>query len=297
MPSDIKIYKESLIGLRTTNEDIETYKQNANSNGKAIDESFAPINLFIICDGHGGKEVAAFVVPILKKHLMNPECNYPLTHQEIIKIYNYIQKELINHPKNIAENCGCTALVTVIYYDKGNRNLQVINIGDSRSVICNDGFAIPLCKDHKPYWPEEKKRIDKVNLTSKVKRKIHFDAGDWRVGDLSVSRSFGDLYNTPHVTHIPQSFTYSLLKSDKFIVMACDGVWDVISNQEVVNFVRDNIDNNNISFYKLTDKITHKITYPTASSQKSKNLATKLAEYAIAKGSTDNISIIIIILK
>jgi protein phosphatase 2C len=187
----------------------------------------------------------------------------------------------------IADYCGCTALVTIRFMEQGIYNLQVINLGDCRAVLSRKGLAIPLTKDHKPNWPDEKKRIDAVNQKHQKKNEIYNDNGDWRVGDLSVSRSFGDKDNTPQVTHIPDSYCYQLINDDEFIIMACDGVWDVMENHEATNFVRDHKNNNNIKCYNIPRK------YPP-SGQNTNNISRMLAEFAIAKGSTDNVSVIVI---
>jgi len=119
-------------------------------------------------------------------------------------------------------------------------------------------------------------------------KKIHFDSNDWRIGDLSVSKSFGDVDNTPYVDHIPESFIYPLLIEDEFIVIACDGVWDVLQNHEVVNFIRDHIHNNGIELYDIPHIYSSRDIV-------NQNIATKLGTYAIARGSADNVSIMIII--
>ncbi|AGC02059.1 Serine/Threonine protein phosphatase [Acanthamoeba polyphaga moumouvirus] len=279
-------HKTSLLGLRESNEDVELIEMNLIPQN----DKYAPIDLFIVCDGHGGKEVAEFVAPELKKYLMHPGNIYPLSKNKINKIYNSIQNKLINHVDEIAETCGCTALVVVRYLDSSDQeNIQIINIGDCRAVLSRSGIAEPLSKDHKPIWPDEKKRIDKVNQKYYPEtREIHFDHGDWRIGDLSVSRSFGDLDNTPHVTHLPDVYNKVLEYGDEFIVLACDGVWDVLQNHEVVNFIKDHQENNNIQFYNIPGK------YPNDEVANNKNIARKLASYAIAKGSGDNVSVIII---
>lgn len=285
----IKLHKTSLCGLRESNEDVEKYNMNLGEDGYPINEQYAPVDFFLVCDGHGGRMVADFVAPKLEQYLMKRNLIYPLSHKYICKIYNYIQQELINHPQGIARACGCTALVVVRYLDNQNRqNIQVINIGDCRAVISRKGLAIPLCKDHKPFWSDEKRRIDLVNSKYNMNQKIHFDAGDWRIGDLSVSRSFGDLDNTPYITHIPESFTYPLKNDDEFIIIACDGLWDVMQNHEAVNFVRDHMNKNNTEYYIIPNR------YPTSETQNMENIARKLANYAIAKGSSDNVSILII---
>lgn len=305
----------SACGKRPSNEDVEQYKLNLTADGRIVDPNFAPADFFVICDGHGGNEVAEYIAPKLLKFLMKKELVYPLKHKYIIKVYDHLQKKLIE--LGIAKQCGCTALVTAIYLDSRNvRNVQIINIGDCRAVISKSGLANSLSIDHKPSWPDEKKRIDKVNSDLGLNKKIWLDVytdnkgnvigEDYRIGTLSVSRAFGDIVDTPHVTHIPDIFNYQLSTKDEFIVMACDGVWDVLGNEEVVNFVRDHRTNNHIKMYDNPynpfkgsvdrESSDSRFKYPPQKFKNSKNIAEKLALYAIAKGSTDNVSVIIIFL-
>lgn len=290
MPRFILLHKTSLQGFRESNEDVERFKLNLcrDPNNTESDKS-APVDFFVVCDGHGGDYVSKYVAPKLESLLTARRLMYPLSRNYINKVYNNIQNSLINHPQKIAEACGSTAIVAIRYMHKNKEKMQIINLGDCRAVLSRKGLAIPLNKDHKPFWPDEKIRIDRVNYDYNTNKKIYYD-GDWRIGDLSVSRSFGDIDNTPHVTHVPESFNHELLPDDEFIIIACDGLWDVLQNHEAVNFVRDHYNNNRIEYYNLPGK------YPTDDILKSNNIARKLATYAIARGSTDNVSIFIIFL-
>jgi len=289
--SDLIMHRASLQGLRPTNEDSELCKINLSIKGHSIDKVSSPVDVFVICDGHGGSEVAKYVTPYLEKILTGPKMTYPVSQDYIYKIYNHIQQKIINHPKNIGMGCGCTALVVIRYMLYSKRHLQVINIGDCRAVLSRRNLAIPLCLDHKPDWPDEKIRIDNVNKIHKQNERIYFGEGAWRIGDLSVSRSFGDLDNTPYVTHIPDVFHYPMEYADDFMIMACDGLWDVLGNEEAINFVRDHILNNHVYTYNIPH------LYPSHHNDGSNNIAKKIAEYAIARGSTDNISVIIVIFR
>ena len=113
----------------------------------------------------------------------------------------------------------------------------------------------------------EKNRIEKLG------GKIKFDGADWRIKDLSLSRAFGDLDTYPYVTHKPEIFRVRLNKKDKFIIFACDGLWDVVSNSGAVRFV------NKLIKSKYTG-----------------NISKKLAEYAIKQGSHDNVTVSILFL-
>lgn len=291
MARNISLHKTSLIGQRDDNEDVESYLLNLSIKGDAIDSKFAPIDFFVICDGHGGKNVAEFVVSLLQKHLTKSRLKYPLSYKYICKVYSYIQQSLIGHVKHIAAECGCTALVLIRYADEQNiKFIQVINLGDCRAVLSKNGIAMPLSKDHKPHWPDEKVRINQVNQKHNMNEQIYVDEyNDWRIGGLSVSRAFGDLDNVPHVSHIPDIFSYQLIDNeDEFIVLACDGIYDVMENHDVINFVRDYMKHSHIETYKIPHK------FPPKELVNSKNIARLLAEYAIANGSTDNVSVMII---
>lgn len=286
---NISLHKTSLCGLRASNEDVEKYNMNLSVSGTPIDPNYAPVDFFVVCDGHGGSKVGEFIVPHLEQKLMRKNIVYPLSYRSIVKIYNDIQQMLIDHPDKIAQHCGCTCVVVIRFIDSYHKyNIQVINIGDSRAILSRRKLAIPLCKDHKPIWPDEKRRIDMVSNTTGIKKTVMFNSGDWRIGDLSVSRSFGDLDNTPHVTHIPDSYCYELIPDDEFIVLCCDGVTDVLENHEIVNFITDHYHNNRIEYYDVPGR------YSTENISEQKNIARKLAEYSIARGSTDNVSVMIV---
>lgn len=282
---DIKLHKSSICGLRPSNEDVEKYYLNLSIDGKAIDTKYAPVDIFILCDGHGGKNVALFVSENLLETFKKKANKYPLSKADINKIYDNIQQMLCDHKNNIAQNCGCTALVLIKYVNTNNY-IQIINLGDCRAVLCQKGLAIPLTLDHKPYWSNEKKRIDNVNKEHKTNKIIRFDDGDWRIGDLSVSRAFGDLDNTPYVTHRPDVYTYKIKDTYEFILMACDGLYDVMENHEAINFIRDQRDNNHTEFYQINN---NKI-------EDTKNIAKRLGNHALNKGTTDNVSVLIIFL-
>jgi protein phosphatase PTC1 len=256
----------SLKGHRDQNED----KHDIITNIKGTNQKIKDINFFAVYDGHGGKDVSAFLKDNLSKYFLSLSCSYPLKKQDVYNIYDTIQKKISIQP--YSAYTGSTALVAIMFKQQDDTYLNILNTGDCRCIICRDNFALPLTKDHKPHWPEENRRIIKTG------GKIVFDGFDFRIKDLSVSRAFGDTDATPFVSHRPDIFRYKIEKSDKFIVLACDGLWDVLSNDEVVNFIL-------ITSYdqSLTKRIV----------DNNVNVAKKLAEYALTKGSTDNISVII----
>ncbi|PQQ21013.1 putative protein phosphatase 2C 60 [Prunus yedoensis var. nudiflora] len=128
---------------------------------------------------------------------------------------------------------GSTACVAILR----NNQLVVANAGDSRCVISRKGQAYNLSRDHKPDLELEKERILKAGGF------IH--AG--RVnGSLNLARAIGDMEFKQNkflpaekqiVTASPDINTVELCDDDEFIVLACDGIWDCMSSQQVVDYV------------------------------------------------------------
>ncbi|XP_049776408.1 probable protein phosphatase CG10417 isoform X4 [Schistocerca cancellata] len=134
---------------------------------------------------------------------------------------------------------GCTAVVALL---KG-QELYVANAGDSRCVVCRNGQAVEMSLDHKPEDECELERIEKAG--GKV-------TTDGRVnGGLNLSRAIGDhAYKQAEklppeeqmITALPDVRTLMIdPKEDEFMVLACDGIWNFMSSQDVVDFVRPRI--------------------------------------------------------
>jgi len=267
----MKIYSHSLQGLRKSNEDQHVYFLNREGHNKKINN----IDFFGVFDGHGGKTVSKFLSSTIPKYFSKKIDNIVYTNtKNSSKLFNYVfndtQEKLIKkHPKAV-NWCGSTALCGIIAnhnkYDK--KILWIANVGDSRAVLCNSkNEPVQLSTDHKPNSKSEKSRIEQLG------GKIKFDGSDWRIKDLSLSRAFGDTDATPYVTHHPEIYKYTLNKNDKFIIFACDGLWDVMSNKKVTDYVL-NLMNKNFTG----------------------NYSKKLAEKAIKEGSTDNVTAIVLFL-
>ena len=257
----------SLKGLRPQNEDTHITILNLENS----DDSLNNINLYGVFDGHGGKAVSQYVKDNLPKFFMDKRIEYPVAKKYVTTVYDHIQTNLKN--STYAYSTGSTGLVAIHFKTGGEDYINVINNGDSRCILCRDNFAMPLTKDHKPNWPEEVHRI--TTIGGKIEQDSY---GDFRIKDLSVSRAFGDIDATPFVTHRPDLFRYKLDKCDKFMVLSCDGLYDVMSNSDIVNFIL-------LSCYDPLLKTR---------TNRSAGIAKKLAEHALNKGSTDNITVIII---
>lgn len=148
---------------------------------------------------------------------------------------------------------GCTAVVGVV---KGRR-LFVANAGDSRCVVCRSGRAVDMSVDHKPEEAVELSRIERAggNVTK-----------DGRVnGGLNLSRAIGDHSykcnkdleaKDQMITALPDIRTLDIdPETDKFMVLACDGIWNNMSSQEVVDFVSEKLEGGTMPLSKICENI------------------------------------------
>lgn len=159
---------------------------------------------------------------------------------------------------DIALLTGCTSSVCLI--DEKNKKLYFANAGDSRSVICKNGVAYPMSIDHKPDLEIERNRI--------------YKAGGWvedgRInGNLNLSRCLGDLEYKHNkdlppadqiITSNPDVVVENLTSDVEFIILACDGVWDCMTNQEICDVVHSRLKADpKIKLSKIIEDIFDKI--------------------------------------
>ena len=211
-------------------------------------------------DGHGGDKVSNFVSKNLLKNIKSDNWNLDIKNA-IANGFAKTDEQLGDY----AKSQGSTA-VTAFIKDK---KIITAHVGDSRAVLCRGEIAVPLTVDHKPNRSDEKERIE--NLGGFI---MFF--GCWRVqGSLAVSRALGDKQLRPYVISVPEINEFEILPEDQFLILACDGVWDVLTDQEAADIVNNSLSNN-----------------------KDFNLAAQsLVEAAYNAGSTDNISAVIISLR
>jgi len=187
-----------------------------------------------VFDGHGGAKVAEFAQENMH-HLICESAFFKKQDYARACVEGFILTDRLISQK-VEESSGSTA--TMVLLD--GKSLYCGNIGDSRAIASFNGHCCPLSFDHKPNRKDELKRI--------------MEGGGWvdfnRVnGALAMSRALGDFFfkqnlNAPlHkqiVTAIPD-VTISCLKELEFVVIGCDGIFDVMNNTAVVHFVRSRL--------------------------------------------------------
>ncbi|KAK1698635.1 hypothetical protein QYE76_015332 [Lolium multiflorum] len=171
---------------------------------------------------------------------------------------------------------GSTAVVAVV----GRRRIVVANCGDSRAVLSRAGVAVPLSTDHKPDRPDELQRVEAAGG-----RVINWN-GSRVLGVLSTSRSIGDYYLKPYVSAEPEVTAVERTEKDEFIVLASDGLWDVVSNEMACRVARSCLNGHLAAAFP-----------ESVSGRSATDAAALLAELAISRGSKDNISVVVVELR
>lgn len=182
---------------------------------------------------------------------------------------------------------GSTAVVSVVTPDK----IIVANCGDSRAVLCRNGKAVPLSSDHKPDRPDELKRIQDAGG-----RVIYWD-GARVFGVLAMSRAIGDSYLKPYVCCNPEVMIADRTGEDECLILASDGLWDVVTNEVACKVARMCLCGNAPAAAGSLLSSPVNDAGGCDSDKACSDAATLLAKLALARRSSDNISVVVIDLR
>ena len=222
-----------------------------------------------VCDGHGveGHFVSDFIKETLPYDMSENLKNMNIItedEKEKNKIYQIIKETFIIANEKLVDNEEINSLfsgstcVSVIYTPE---KLIVPNIGDSRAVLGrlinkenNEYKAINLSRDHKPTEKDEAQRIIENDGRIQPFTEEGEFVGPERVWikeedvpGLAMTRSFGDrVAATVGVMSEPEIKEFDFDENDKFMIIASDGIWEFISSQECVNFIKDFYDKNDL---------------------------------------------------
>ena len=236
------------------------YRDYMEDKGRVIENLNGDENnlLFCIFDGHGGGEVSTYLQNNFADDMKN---HFPFSQNDTSLFFSDLFKDIDKKLKELKYfEVGSTAVIVYITKENNKKYLYCVNIGDSRCTLIKSNEWKRLSYDDRANDKNENDRIIK-------------EGGiviDGRVyGQLMLSRAFGDwelkcygVSNEPHVTKV------EIKEDDLFVVMASDGVWDVVPDSEV---------------YKMSLLATN-----------SKDLCKNIMNAAIENGSFDNISCFVI---
>ena len=250
---------------------------------------------FAVYDGHGGNGCSLYLKEKLHHFIKN------FTKESLNEAINTVEEkfmsdEALDEKGEIKDPSGSCGIMALIQKNK----LIIANVGDSRLVLFKKNSLYFSTEDHKPGSPSEKTRIEKgggmVYQTPSL-IPLHQNGKEieppWRVlpGRLSVSRTFGDVEAKNEklggmknvVVALPDITEIELDEDFNFMVLGCDGIFDVLSNEEILECVKIVLkekeinDLNNVNISELCGYI-----------------ADMIIKSSLAKDSYDNVSCIVV---
>ncbi|MCP9257638.1 Protein phosphatase 1G [Dirofilaria immitis] len=150
------------------------------------------------------------------------------------------------------EDSGSTACVVIVFKDK----IVVGNAGDSRAVLCRNGAAVELSIDHKPEDDTERRRIETAGGEISVDGRVNggLNLSSVLCIKMNPSGAYHSSLKEQMISALPDVKQYKILQGDEFIIIACDGIWNSLTSQEAIDFVRRRI-NDGISLNDICEQI------------------------------------------
>ncbi|XVE87556.1 hypothetical protein DITRI_Ditri18aG0127100 [Diplodiscus trichospermus] len=190
----------------------------------------SPGAFYGVFDGHGGLDAASFTRKNILKFIVE-DSNFATGTKKAVKSAFVKADHALADTTSLDSSSGTTALTALML----GRTMLIANAGDSRAVLGKRGRAIELSKDHKPNCTSERLRIEKLGG-------VIYDG--YLNGQLSVARALGDWHikgskgSKSPLSCEPELEEILLTEEDEFLIIGCDGLWDVMSSQCAVTMAR-----------------------------------------------------------
>ncbi|KAF5462255.1 hypothetical protein F2P56_018277 [Juglans regia] len=190
----------------------------------------SPGAFYGVFDGHGGTDAASFIRDNILRFIVE-DSQFSICVEKAIKSAFVKADYAFSDAGSLDISSGTTALTALIF----GRTMIIANAGDCRAVLGRRGRAIEMSKDHKPNCTSERIRIEKLGG-------VIYDG--YLNGQLSVARALGDWHMkgpkgaTYPLSAEPELQETHLTEDDEFLIMGCDGLWDVMSSQCAVTMAR-----------------------------------------------------------
>merc|ERR1712142_1156769 len=223
------------------------------------------VSYYAVYDGHAGTDAAEYAAEHLHELLVESS-KYPET------LVLAFQEAFLTCDKNFVATSKTSGSNAVCALIKGEM-LYVAWLGDSQATLVRGGVPVKITDSHKPNRADERARIEALGGSI-----MHW--GTWRVsGQLSVSRAIGDGEYKPFISAEPDVTSIEMNGSEEFIVVGCDGLWETVTPEEATDIVFEHLEENKSDGGDI------------------ENISARLATIAKKKGSSDNITIIVVFLK
>ncbi|XP_021350088.1 integrin-linked kinase-associated serine/threonine phosphatase 2C-like isoform X1 [Mizuhopecten yessoensis] len=249
-----------------------------------LDPSIVRVALYAVFDGHGGARASRFASEHLHKILRDnfPKGDITQVDKEIKKVFVETCKRTDDEFLKLATRSkpswkdGTTASIVLIVND----TVYTANLGDSQVFLCrrkeDKHVPIHLTTVHNPSSYEERIRIQKAGGSVKEGRVM---------GVLDVSRSIGDgQYKKHGVTCLPDMKKCQLTTNDRYLVIACDGLWKAFSPEECIKFTNSILEDERLQGTDAQSAIDIKLD----------SAVKKLANTAVLRLSSDNVTVMVV---
>ncbi|KAG7988168.1 hypothetical protein I3843_03G173500 [Carya illinoinensis] len=206
------------------------------------------LGLFAIFDGHSGHDVASYLQSHLFENILKQNDFWTETESAIRRAYRETDDDILKKTSVLGRG-GSTAVTAILI---GGEKLVVANVGDSRAVICKNGVAKQLSVDHEP--SKEKMLIEsRGGFVSKLPGDVP------RVdGQLAVARAFGDKSLKLHLSSEPNVAVEMIDDDTESIILASDGIWKVMTNEDAVNCIKHIKDAQSAAKHLIEEAVSRK---------------------------------------
>nr|XP_042714706.1 integrin-linked kinase-associated serine/threonine phosphatase 2C isoform X6 [Chrysemys picta bellii]XP_042714707.1 integrin-linked kinase-associated serine/threonine phosphatase 2C isoform X6 [Chrysemys picta bellii]XP_042714708.1 integrin-linked kinase-associated serine/threonine phosphatase 2C isoform X6 [Chrysemys picta bellii] len=288
----LKGYMAERKGEREEMQDAHVILNDITEECRPLPPQITRVSYFAVFDGHGGVRASKFAAQNLHQNLIR---KFP--KGEVVSVEKTVKRCLLDSFKHTDEEFlkqassqkpawkdGSTATCVLAV----DNILYIANLGDSRgflsaqAILCRYNqesqkhTALSLSKEHNPTQYEERMRIQKAGGNVRDGRVL---------GVLEVSRSIGDgQYKRSGVISVPDIKRCQLTHNDRFIMLACDGLFKVFSPEEAVNFILSCLEDKNIQTRE--GKLAADARYEAA--------CNRLANKAVQRGSADNVTVVVV---
>ncbi|KAA8523927.1 hypothetical protein F0562_010350 [Nyssa sinensis] len=208
------------------------------------------LGLFAIFDGHLSHDIPDYLRSHLFDNILKERDFWTETENAIRRAYRITDSNILEKAVELGKG-GSTAVTAILI---NGQKLVVANVGDSRAIICKNGVAKQLSVDHEP--SKEWRNIrDRGGFVS------NFPGDVPRVdGQLAVARAFGDKSLKEHLSSEPDVTVETIDEDAEFIILASDGIWKVMSNQEAVDCIKHIKDARSAAKHLNEEALTRKST-------------------------------------
>uniref|UniRef100_A0A8D0LCM4 Integrin-linked kinase-associated serine/threonine phosphatase 2C n=1 Tax=Sphenodon punctatus TaxID=8508 RepID=A0A8D0LCM4_SPHPU len=278
----LKGYVAERKGEREEMQDAHVILNDLTEECSPLPSEISRVSYFAVFDGHGGVRASKYAAQNLHQNLLRKFPKGEVASVEktvkrcLLDAFKYTDEEFLKQAscQKPAWKDGSTATCVLAV----DNTLYIANLGDSRALLCRYNeenrkhAALSLSKEHNPTQYEERMRIQKAGGNVRDGRVL---------GVLEVSRSIGDgQYKRFGVVSMPDIKRCQLIHNDRFILLACDGLFKVFSPEEAVNFVLSCLEDKNIPMRDLNAR------YEAA--------CNRLANKEVQRGCADNVTVLVV---